>query len=66
MDDELVKTTRTYQDAIVAARGLKTEDASNPEYDRALVELIFDLFGSNHDRDEIQKDLFDGKVRWNY
>ncbi len=47
--------SKTYTEAIVIAIGLVTEDGDNPEYDRALVELIWDLFGV--DRATVAKDL---------
>ena len=37
--------TVTVKDLIALAKGLKTEAGSNPEYDRALVELIVDAAG---------------------
>ena len=45
----------SYARATLEARNLKTEDNSNPEYDRALVELIWDMFGV--DRATVAKDL---------
>jgi hypothetical protein len=44
------------QFVIRQAKDLKTEDASNPEYDRALVELTMRLLGLDEDhRDAVAK-----------
>lgn len=39
-----MRVSATYQDAKTAARNLKSEQGENPEYDRALVELLVDTF----------------------
>jgi hypothetical protein len=40
-----MRTTVTLDLAIKVAQELRSEDGENPEYDRALVELIRDMFG---------------------
>ncbi len=42
----------SFREAIEAARELKSEHGENPEYDRALVELIRDLFNPGVDSDD--------------
>ena len=63
-----MKTHVTYREIVERARDLRADDDDlhdvNPEYDRALVELIFDC-GFGVTRTTIQNDLF-GRVRWDY
>lgn len=43
--------SRVHAKAVVdEARDLRTEDESNPEYDRALVELTMRLLGADEDQ----------------
>jgi len=34
---------------VIEARGLRSDDGENPEYDRALVELVTRVLGLGHD-----------------
>lgn len=42
---------RILQDVLVTAADLVSEDGENPEYDRALVELLLDLTGTSTEDD---------------
>lgn len=47
-------------DLIALARGLKSDDGENPEYDRALVELISDAAysaGDDETRAEVMREI---------
>lgn len=48
---------------IAAARGLRSMDGENPEYDRALVELSADLLGYGDDgfREALRVAILDGQ-----
>ena len=44
--------TTTLAHLVAIAQDLKSEDGENPEYDRALIELIRDAFGIGYDMDD--------------
>jgi hypothetical protein len=46
-----------HQDIVSAAARLLTEDGSNPEYDRAIVELTSDLLGLTQDDKQGVEDI---------
>ena len=45
----------TYEFALAIARNLRSEDGENTEYDRALLEFLYDAFGPT--REEVAADL---------
>jgi hypothetical protein len=51
-EKEMTMQPAGFREAIEAARGLKSEHGENYEYDRALVELIRDLFNPGLDSDD--------------
>lgn len=56
MSDASRRDTAEWAKAIRAARSLKSETGENPEYDRALVELLWDMFGG--EREHIEQELY--------
>ena len=46
----------SYAEALVIAKRLKSEDKENPEYDRALLEYLYDAYGLR-DKEDIADDL---------